>query len=119
MADSGKQEFPADAGQAKPEKADPGVVADVTEKAKDVAAVIGEAAVQARDKAQELAAAAAEQVGAAKDKVQGWATTATDQAGTAVKGAGRELTALVRRYPVPALLIGFGLGFLLARVTRR
>jgi len=29
-----------------------------------------------------------------------------------------ELTTLIRRHPVPALLVGFGIGFMLARVIR-
>jgi hypothetical protein len=33
-------------------------------------------------------------------------------------GIGDELTGMIRRNPVPALLIGIGLGFLIARATR-
>jgi len=35
-----------------------------------------------------------------------------------LSGIGEDLTNLIRRNPVPALLIGVGLGFLLARMTR-
>jgi hypothetical protein len=35
-----------------------------------------------------------------------------------LRGMGEDLTELVRRNPIPALLIGIGVGFLLARVTR-
>jgi uncharacterized membrane-anchored protein YhcB (DUF1043 family) len=30
-----------------------------------------------------------------------------------------DLTSLIRRNPIPAMLVGVGLGFLLARMTRR
>jgi hypothetical protein len=36
-----------------------------------------------------------------------------------LRGMAEDLTNLIRRNPIPALLIGVGLGFLLARVTRR
>jgi ABC-type transporter Mla subunit MlaD len=35
-----------------------------------------------------------------------------------LSGLGKDLTELIRRNPIPALLIGIGVGFLLARVTR-
>lgn len=96
-----------------------GIAANVTEKAKDVVAAVGEAAGQAKDKVQEWASTAVEKAGEAKDEVQEWAATATDKTGEAVKGFGRELTGLIRRHPFPALLVGFGVGFMLARMIRR
>jgi methyl-accepting chemotaxis protein len=35
-----------------------------------------------------------------------------------LQGMGEDLTDLIRRNPIPALLVGIGLGFLLARATR-
>jgi hypothetical protein len=35
-----------------------------------------------------------------------------------LSGLGEDLTNLIRRNPIPAVLIGIGLGFLLARITR-
>jgi hypothetical protein len=35
-----------------------------------------------------------------------------------LSGMGEDLTGMIRRNPVPALLIGIGLGFLIARATR-
>jgi hypothetical protein len=35
-----------------------------------------------------------------------------------LSGIGEDLTGMIRRNPVPALLIGIGLGFLIARATR-
>jgi hypothetical protein len=34
-----------------------------------------------------------------------------------LKGIGEDLTSLIRRNPIPALLVGIGVGFLLARAT--
>ena len=34
-----------------------------------------------------------------------------------LKGMGQDLTDLIRRNPLPAVLIGLGLGFILARAT--
>jgi len=36
-----------------------------------------------------------------------------------LKGIGADVTNLIRRNPIPALLVGVGLGFLLARMVRR
>jgi hypothetical protein len=36
-----------------------------------------------------------------------------------VKGAGEDLTNLIRRNPIPALLVGVGIGLLLARMLKR
>jgi hypothetical protein len=55
------------------------------------------------------------------------ATAVTDGLGSArsylhekdVGEMASDLTALIRRYPVQALLIGAGLGYVLARLTKR
>jgi len=39
--------------------------------------------------------------------------------GHGLKGIGDDMTGLIRRNPIPALLIGVGLGALLARLMRR
>ncbi len=36
-----------------------------------------------------------------------------------LKGVANDVTLLVRNYPIPSMLIGLGLGFLLARSTKR
>jgi hypothetical protein len=36
-----------------------------------------------------------------------------------LSGIGEDLTGVIRRNPIPALLIGIGVGFLIARATRR
>lgn len=63
---------------------------------------------------------------AEKDRgVSGMVGKVTDKAkeiaGTAVEKAqdfGQSVTDLIRRYPLPALLVGFGVGFLLAKIMR-
>ena len=65
-----------------------------------------------------VVAAVGEAAGQVKDKVQEWATTAADKTGGAAGDVGRGLTDLIRRHPLPALLVGFGLGLLLARTMR-
>jgi len=81
---------------------------DLANKAKDkVQEIASNVATQVRDKGQEFA----NQV---KDKGQEFAHTAAERA----EDLGVELTAMVRRYPVQALLVGFGIGLLMGRVSR-
>jgi ElaB/YqjD/DUF883 family membrane-anchored ribosome-binding protein len=61
---------------------------------------------------------AREYAGQAADKVQHWAEDAYDSAGKYAGEFGQEMTSLIRRYPVQALLVGFGVGLLLGRAVR-
>jgi hypothetical protein len=90
----------------------------------------------ARDKAQGIMDTAGERFGQAKQKVQEWAgdaqegvsrfadraghyaSEAYDTTGEALGDFGREMTSLIRRHPIPAVLVGFGIGLIMARVTR-
>jgi ElaB/YqjD/DUF883 family membrane-anchored ribosome-binding protein len=96
------------AGQAK-DKAK-----EVTDQVSDK---VSEFAGQAKDKAQEWASDAGDAMCQAKDKAQEWATDAAQKTGATVKDLGHELTEFIRRYPAPALLIGFGLGFMIAKAS--
>jgi gas vesicle protein len=91
------------------------------DKAKEVTDQVGdkvsELAGQAKDKAQEWASEAGDAMSYAKDRAQEWATEAAEKTGATVKDLGNELTDLIRRYPAPALLIGFGLGFMIAKAS--
>jgi ElaB/YqjD/DUF883 family membrane-anchored ribosome-binding protein len=91
------------------------------DKAKEVTDQVGdrvsEMAGQAKDKAQEWATEAGEAMSHAKDKAQEWATDAAAKTGATMKDLGNELTEFIRRYPAPALLIGFGLGFMIAKAS--
>lgn len=83
----------------------------VADKASDIAG-------QAREKVREWAGDAGEGVTQAADKVQHWAEDAYQYSGEHLGEFGREATAMIRRYPIQALAIGFGLGLLLGRASR-
>ena len=82
----------------------------------------GDYAHQAKDKVGEWAGDARNAVGEfadhAGEKAQKWAGDAYDAAADGVSDFGREVKALVRNHPLPAVLIGFGLGLLLGRTAR-
>jgi uncharacterized protein YjbJ (UPF0337 family) len=86
-----------------------GVAAAVTSTAQDVASTVTETAGTAAAKAQEMAGAAATAV---TDVVAGAGTYVQEKGVQALPG---DLAGLIRRYPVPALLIGLGIGFVLGR----
>ena len=86
-----------------------GVAATVTSAAQDVASRVAETAGTAAGKAQEMAGAAATAV---TDTVAGAGTYVQEKGVQALSG---DLAGLIRRYPIPALLMGLGLGFVLAR----
>lgn len=66
-----------------------------------------------------------EQAGEAGKKVQRWAGDAYEatadkvkEVGDKVKEAGEGATDLIRKYPIPALLVGFGVGLIIGRLLR-
>src|SRR5579883_2787230 len=109
MADAGKSVPPTPPQPAGKAGTTAPAVEKVTETAKDMAAAVGEVAGQAKDKVQEWSATAFTQV---KDTTQELAGAASDKAAD----FGKDLTALIRRYPLQALLVGFGAGLLFGRV---
>jgi ElaB/YqjD/DUF883 family membrane-anchored ribosome-binding protein len=82
-----------------------------------------------KEKVRDVAASASGLVGKATDKAQEWASSVGDAAvrishqahraaSATVEKAGdlsQDITALIRRYPIPALLVGVGAGFLLGQ----
>jgi hypothetical protein len=133
--------------QEKVEEGVTGAVSTLKQKAGEAAAAAGEMGGQAKGKAQEWASTAAHKaedarraVGEGLEALGGkiranapesgmLGTTAArvaeniESAGSYLQshdfGAmGKEVTNLVRRYPIQALLVGLGVGFLLARATR-
>ena len=86
-----------------------GVAATVTSAAQGVASTVTEAAGSAAAKAQEMAGAAAT---AAADTVAGAGPYIQEKG---VQALPADLVGLIRRHPVPALLIGLGIGFVLGR----
>jgi uncharacterized protein YjbJ (UPF0337 family) len=86
-----------------------GVAAAVTTAARDAASAVTETVGTAAAKAQEMAGAAATAV---TDTVAGTGTSVQE---TGVQALPGDLVEIIRRYPVPALLIGLGIGFVLGR----
>jgi uncharacterized protein YjbJ (UPF0337 family) len=86
-----------------------GLAATVTSAAQGVASTVTETAGTAAAKAQEMAGAAATAV---TDTVAGASTYVQE---TGVQALPGDLLGLIRRYPVPALLMGLGIGFVLGR----
>ena len=86
---------------------DTGLVDRVKEGASHLMDKAGDYAGQAGD--------AAKQVG---NKVAGWAEDAYDATSERVGDFGKEVTSLIRKHPIPAILIGFGVGLLLGRTAR-
>jgi ElaB/YqjD/DUF883 family membrane-anchored ribosome-binding protein len=79
----------------------------VKDQTKEIMDSAGEMAGQARDKVQQFA-------NQAKDFAQEYGSVAFDKA----EDIGKELTSMIRRYPLQALLVGLGIGMLLGRVSR-
>jgi ElaB/YqjD/DUF883 family membrane-anchored ribosome-binding protein len=88
------------------------LVSKATDKAQEWATSVGDAAGHAKDKAHEWASSVGDAAVHAKDKVQQCASATAEMAGD----LGKDVTALVRRYPIPALLVGVGAGFLLGQL---
>jgi ElaB/YqjD/DUF883 family membrane-anchored ribosome-binding protein len=91
------------------------LVGKATDKAQQWASSVGDAAVHAKDKAQEWASSVGDAAVHAKDKAQQMASATVEKAGD----LGKDVTALIRRYPIPALLVGLGAGFLLGQVLHQ
>lgn len=108
----------------------------VEDKAKGIAGKVADAAQGAKQAGENMLHRAGEMAGQARDKVEGWAGDARDTLGNvgekaqrwagdayeataeSVSDFGNEVTSLVRKHPLPALLIGFGVGLLLGRTMR-
>jgi ElaB/YqjD/DUF883 family membrane-anchored ribosome-binding protein len=78
----------------------------------------GDLSSQAREKVQEWAGEAGDAAKQAGEKVHKWADDAYEVAADKVSDFGKEATALIRNHPIPAVLIGLGIGILLGRTTR-
>lgn len=105
------------------------------DKAKELAKETGATGVleAAKDKAHDIAEGATHFASKAKDTATEWASSAADAAsragesvkeaaGTAIDKAedlGANVTSLIRRYPIESMLVGLGVGFLLAQACRR
>lgn len=74
---------------------------------------IKQATSAATSKAQDLAGAAR---GAAAESLEQTRRYIQEEG---VKGMVEDVAELIRRNPIPAMLVGVGIGFLLAKITRR
>ena len=112
---------------------------NVIDKAKDVASTVGEKAKNVASAVGDRADSAVSSVGSGMQSVadtvrdkgpqSGMLGKATEGVASGLENSGRyleehglsgmadDLTNLIRRNPVPALLIGVGIGFVLARLT--
>jgi ElaB/YqjD/DUF883 family membrane-anchored ribosome-binding protein len=90
----------------------------VKENAQHVADKAGEYASQARDKVAEWASGAGDAAKQAGEKVQRWAGDAYDATSDAMGDFGKEISSMIRKHPLPSVLIGFGIGLLLGRAAR-
>jgi ElaB/YqjD/DUF883 family membrane-anchored ribosome-binding protein len=117
-ADKAKSATDAAANAAdKAKQSGGGVMDSIRDEVKDVAHSVADFAHGAKDRLKEYAGEAGDTAKHAADKVQHWAGDAYDATAHAAGDFGKEVTALVRKYPVPALLVGFGIGMLLGRVS--
>ena len=71
-----------------------------------------------KNRTQEALGQAAERAGQTGDRVQAWANQTFDSASDSMKGFGKEVTDVVRKYPLPALVVGFGIGLLCGRIMK-
>jgi len=90
----------------------------VADKASAVADKAGDFANQARDKVRDWTGDAGETATQAADKVQHWAEDAYQFSGEHLGEFSRECAAAIRRYPIQALAVAFGVGLLFGRASR-
>jgi len=88
-----------------------GVMEAVKEKVQNVTDGASDLVDKAKETTQEWASAAAGMAEQAGERARQAASFAADTA----EDLGQEATRLIRRYPIPAVLIGFGVGFLMAQ----
>ncbi|MCE9561810.1 MAG: hypothetical protein K8U57_07120 [Planctomycetes bacterium] len=95
-----------------------GLVDRVKEGANQLLDNAGNVAGQAREKVSEWAGEAGDAAKQAGNKVQAWAGDAYDATADKVGDFGKEVTSLIRKHPLPSLLIGFAVGMLVGRTAR-
>ena len=104
-------------GQAKDKVQD--LAGQAKEGVRSVLDTAGQYAGQVQDKAGEWADDAVHAAKKAGNRVGHWAEDTYDSVSNVHVGDfGNELTSLIRKHPVPALLIGFGVGLLIGRAAK-
>ncbi len=96
----------------------PGLADRAKANAGDLMDLAGDVASHAKEKVQEWAGEGKEAIHHAGEKAQEWAAEARDAATSSISDFGKEVTNLVRKHPLPAVLVGFALGLLLGRSAR-
>jgi methyl-accepting chemotaxis protein len=94
------------------------VMTTVKEKAQDVGAAASQYASQAKDKVQQWGHEVAEGARQASETASEWAGEAYHATSDALQATGKELTGIVRKYPIQSLIIGVAAGYLLGRSLR-
>lgn len=118
-ADKAKTGVDAAANGANGAKEEAQGLADrVKANAGDLMDLAGDVATHAKEKVQEWAGEGKEAMHHAGEQAQKWATEARDAATSSIGEFGKGVTDLVRKHPLPALLVGFGIGLLLGRSSR-
>jgi ElaB/YqjD/DUF883 family membrane-anchored ribosome-binding protein len=112
---TGRARLATQAAGDKAKESTAGVAGAVKEKVQEVAAGASQLAGKAKDTAREWASSFGGATVQAKDKAVEVASAAAAKAGD----LGQDVTALIRRYPLPALLVGVGMGFLLGQLLSR
>ena len=120
-ADAANRNFGNQGNQNQPQ----GTMDTVRDTAQAVADRASDYAGQAREKLTDWAGQARDAVGGlggnaseVARNAQRWAGEAYDVAADNMGDFGREVTSLVRKHPIPAILIGFGVGLLVGRAAR-
>jgi ElaB/YqjD/DUF883 family membrane-anchored ribosome-binding protein len=94
------------------------VIDTATDKAKSATDFVAEKSEKVAHTAAEHAGEIGERARLAADRAQRWAGEVYDSTAHAARDMSHELTSLIRRYPIPALLVGFGMGVVMGRVVR-
>lgn len=90
----------------------------LVEKAADLAQQGKDAVSGLVDKGKQMVGNLVDSTGETGQKVQRWAGDAYEATADKVKEGVDGATDLIRKYPIPALLVGFGVGLLIGRLLR-
>ena len=91
-----------------------GVVANAMQTVQDMAEGASNLVGNAKETAQEWASSISDAAVQAKDTAQYVASATSEK----ISDLGGGLATLIRRYPVPAFLLGVGVGYMVARIVR-
>ncbi|QEL16048.1 DUF883 family protein [Limnoglobus roseus] len=108
----------AEATNGGPREVVANALGQVAEKASQVGGQVAEKASHVADKVSHYASDAYGSVKDAGQKVEGWAEEAYGATSKQVGQYTDEVTTLIKNHPIPAILIGFGVGLLIGRAVR-